>query len=120
MLTIHSSLLAVQIRANLIAEHERDKVHRRLGNRECFFQSDSEVNSEEYTKVKSETVISAPARYSQASVKVKCYMLVDTGSAFQAAAWERESHGEMENFAFRLANSFHPFIYYTNNLFTVR
>lgn len=87
MLTFHSSLLAVQIRPNLIAEHERD---RGRGNRERLFLSDSEVNLEEYTKVTFETIISAPARHSQASVKVKCYMVVDTGSGFQADACEKD------------------------------
>lgn len=87
-----------------------------------MFQSDSELNLEEYTKVTFETVISAPARYSQASMKVKCYMVVDTGSHFTLPLerkTEQESQGEIENFAFQLDSSFHPFIYYTNNLFMV-
>ncbi len=94
-------------------------MHRRRGNRERSFLSDSEVNLEEYTKVKSETVISAPARYSQASMKVNAIWWWTQGQPFKLTPGSEESHGEMENFTFRLANSFHPFIYYTNNLFTV-
>lgn len=58
-------------------------MHRKLGNRERSFLSDSEVNLEEYTKVKSETVISAPARYSQASMKVNAIWWWTQGQPFK-------------------------------------
>lgn len=126
MLTIHSSLLAVDQskseQISLLNMREMECTEN-CGNQERLLRSDSEVNSEEYTQVTFETVISAPMRYSQASMKVKCYMVVGTGSAFHTAAWKKDRARKpcrKESFAFHLANSFHPFIYYTNNLFTVR
>lgn len=59
-------------------------------NRERLLRSGSEVNSEEYTQATFETVISTPMRYSQAPMKVKCYMVVGTGSDFHTAAWEKD------------------------------